>query len=320
MQGAVLHPARTPRRLPGTLRARYCPDMGERNGFSKWIHVGQIVLGLGFAGSGIAQLLHEQRESQGAVGAPPRQPRGRLLAGRLPGGRQSGKRLEATPGEDGDGRDGLPMPTAETHDVGHIDERVDLIIKLIRDGAADPVIGEKAKILLGRKCDSTGRHVPKGEEGRRSGVKFCVPEKDCTAEVRAIFNAVRDPRSQYAIRYVRDSLIGDVFTAAKRTLLRINGGDCDDYCVTIGALLMSIGHPVYVCVITTTDRQTWNHVYLLTPSKFDDPNAPLIALDASVSKPMGWEAPGAATNRATGKTAGIVKRSKVYPVHKPNEG
>jgi hypothetical protein len=212
------------------------------------------------------------------------------------------------------------MPNAAAHDVGNIDERVDLIIKLIRDGAADPVIGEKAKILLSQKCDGVGRRVAKGQEHTRTGVKFCVPEKDCLAEVRAIFNAVRNPQSQYAIRYVRDSLIGDVFTAARRTLLRVNGGDCDDYVVTIGALLMSIGHPVYVCVITTTDRQTWNHVYLLTPSKFDDPNAPLVALDASVDKPMGWEAPGAAENRASGKVAGIVKRSKVYPVHKPNEG
>lgn len=283
--------------------------------FRKWAAVGQIVLGVGFAGSGVVQLLQcREGESRLAGGS------GGLLKGRL-GRRQRQGPLALVAGSAEEAETGgLDAPKTKKHDVENINARVALITKLIRDGAADMELGERTKMLLARKCDSTGKVIPKGQEGRFSDARFCVKEKDCMGEIKAIFEAVRNPRSKYAVRYVRDSIIGDVFTSAKRTLLRTNGGDCDDATITLGAMLMSIGHPVFVTVIRTTDKPTWNHVYLLTPSDFDNPNAPLVALDGSVNKPAGWEAPGAAEVRTTGKPAGIVAATKVYPVAKRGEG
>ena len=143
-------------------------------------------------------------------------------------------------------------------------------------------------------------------------MKWCVPEKDCWAEVCWLFEAIRNPRSKYAVRYTRDMMLADTFTAAERTMLKTHGGDCDDYVVLLGAMLMSVGHPVRIRVIQTQDKSSWSHVYLITPNRFDDPRAEWKAVDCSVSKPCGWEAPGAAEVARTGKPAGIVTRVKDY--------
>lgn len=161
-------------------------------------------------------------------------------------------------------------------------------------------------------------------------VHNCVKEKDCIGEVKAIFNAVRNPRSKYAIRYVRDAMLADVFTAPERTLFKLNGGDCDDYVITLGSMLMAVGHPVRLRVVATRvdgqdDRNApWSHIYLLTPTTFDNPKAewtPLwISVDGSMDKPLGWEAPGAADVAKTGKPSGIIARVRDYTLLKPVDG
>lgn len=275
--------------------------------------IGSTALGVGFIANGVSQLAERRRlDNPGGVG----QVAGRLLARRLSGRREPRLLLDGHEEDDG----GLGRAHSETHDVGDINERVALIVKLIRKGAVDPELQHRALRLLSRKCDEYGRPIPRGqEEAHRGTVKWCYPEKDCMAEVRALYDAVKDPRSKFAIRYVRDTVIGDVFTAAKRTLLVNNGGDCDDFCVTLGALLMAIGHPVTVRVIRTKDKLTWNHVYLTTPKQFDEPE-PVVALDPTVDKPMGWEAPGASECKRTGKPAGIVAKVRDFPVTKRGEG
>lgn len=209
-------------------------------------------------------------------------------------------------------------PKTANYDVTDIDDRVSLVGELIRKGSLNSDLREAVVKVLSQKCDALGRVT-------KSGTKYCVPEKNCMAEVQALFNAVRNPKSPLSVRYVRDSVLADVFTAAERTLFKTHGGDCDDYSVTLGAMLMAAGHPVRLRVIATRrsgvpdSDAPWAHIYLLTPTKFDDPKAKWISVDASMDKPLGWEAPGAADCAATGKPAGITARVRDYSVVRPAE-
>lgn len=209
-------------------------------------------------------------------------------------------------------------PQVKQYDVSDIDTRVGLIGELIRKGSLSPDLRERTVEILSTKCDVLGRIDPNGGQ-------WCVKEKDCLGEVKAIFAAIRDPKSKYAVRYTRDAMLADVFTAPERTLLKSHGGDCDDYVITIGSMLMGVGHPVRMRVIATRKDGTpdsqapWSHIYLLTPTTFDNPNAKWISVDGSMNKPLGWEAPGAAEVARTGKPAGIVARVRDYSIVRPQE-
>ena len=184
------------------------------------------------------------------------------------------------------------------HEVGNIDQRVRLLRQLLVKAAKSGPIHEIATEILAQRSADGG---------------WAVPEKDCWAEVKFIFTAIRNPKaSKYAVRYTRDSVMADIFTEAERTLLKTRGGDCDDYAVTVGGLLMSVGHPVKIRVIQTEGEESWNHVYLITPKDWDGEK--WMAIDVSMDKPVGWEAPGAAEVAATGKPAGIVLKVKDYDV------
>lgn len=209
-------------------------------------------------------------------------------------------------------------PKLKQYDISDIDTRVGLIGELIRKGSLSPDLRERTIEILSLKCDALGRVS-------NAGSQWCVKEKDCLGEVKAIFEAIRNPRSKYAVRYTRDAMLADVFTAPERTLLKSHGGDCDDYVITLGSMLMGVGHPVRMRVIATRrdgvpDKDApWSHIYLLTPTTFDNPNAKWIAVDASMDKPLGWEAPGAREVAASGKASGIVARVRDYSILKPNE-
>jgi len=214
---------------------------------------------------------------------------------------------------------GVPgKPKLKQYDLTDIDDRVGLIGELIRKGSLHPDLREKTVEILSLKCDNFGRADPNGSQ-------WCVKEKDCLGEVKAIFDAIRNPSSKFAVRYTRDAMLADVFTAPERTLLKSHGGDCDDYVITIGSMLMAIGHPVRMRVVATRrdgvpdSKAPWSHIYLLTPTTFDNPNAKWISVDASMNKPLGWEAPGAADVAKTGKPAGIIARVRDYSIVKPNE-
>lgn len=209
-------------------------------------------------------------------------------------------------------------PTLKQYDVNDIDTRVGLIGELIRKGSLSPDLREKTVEILSTKCDVLGRIDPNGD-------RWCIREKDCIGEVKAIFEAIRNPKSKFAVRYTRDAMLADVFTAPERTLLKSHGGDCDDYVIVIGSMLMATGHPVRMRVVATRrsdypdSKAPWSHIYLLTPTTFDNPNAKWISVDGSMNKPLGWEAPGAAEVAATGKPAGIIARVRDYSIVKPSE-
>jgi len=77
---------------------------------------------------------------------------------------------------------------------------------------------------------------------------------------------------------------------------------CDDYTITMGALLQSIGYPIKLRVIQTTDADDWNHIYLAVGIPPGHPQA-WMPLDASVDRPAGWEPPRS-----------MIKRLKDYEV------
>lgn len=209
-------------------------------------------------------------------------------------------------------------PQLKQYDVSDIDTRVGLIGELIRKGSLSPDLRERTVEILSLKCDVLGRVQPNGPQ-------WCVKEKDCLGEVKALFEAIRNPRSKYAVRYTRDAMLADVFTAPERTLLKSHGGDCDDYVITLGSMLMAVGHPVRMRVVASRrdgvpDKDApWSHIYLLTPTTFDNPKAKWISVDASMNKPLGWEAPGASEVAATGKPSGIIARVRDYSIVRPAE-
>lgn len=158
--------------------------------------------------------------------------------------------------------------TAKIYNVTNINSRVKHIQRLVEKGKKDPEVRAFAVKAVSQKC----------------GDRFCIPERDYWGEVKAIFAAIRSN-----VRYVRDGHRVDVFHSAKRTL-EFNGGDCDDYTITMGSALQSIGYPVRLRVIQTKDSPEWNHIFLLvglpprSPTKW-------VSLDASVDKPAGWHPP-----------------------------
>lgn len=203
----------------------------------------------------------------------------------------------------------MGRPKLKQYDVGDIDQRAGLIGELIRKGSLNPDLREHTVKILSQK----------------SGGKWAVAEKDCLGEVKMLFTSYRDPKSTYAVRYTRDAMLADVFTAPERTLLKSHGGDCDDATIVLGSQLMSVGHPVRMRIVATripgTDdsKAPWSHIYLLTPTTFDNPNAKWISVDATMDRPLGWEAPGAAEVARTGKPAGIIARVRDYTLLRPTE-
>jgi len=183
-------------------------------------------------------------------------------------------------------------PRGAMADVRTIDERVAIIRRLIRQGGTNPQIHEVASEVLARKC----------------GDKWCTREKDWEAEVKALYAYVRSQ-----IRYTKDMLRADTFTAPTRTL-RKHGGDCDDYVSTLGALLESVGHPVRIVVMQVKGEPTWSHISIESGLPPGDPKR-WIHLDASVADVQpGWAAPGLQESLRTSRAAGAIVKAKIYEV------
>ena len=67
--------------------------------------------------------------------------------------------------------------------------------------------------------------------------------------------------------------------------------NCDDSTIVLGSMLQSVGYPVRMRVIRTKDSSEWNHIYLLVQVPPSGTNGKWMALDASVDRPAGWQAP-----------------------------
>lgn len=193
---------------------------------------------------------------------------------------------------------------AKTHTVRNIDERVRFIKERVQKDSLKPVVREKALAVLTRKCP-----VGNGK------VDWCVEPKNYEAEIKALYNAVQDPNSPIALRYTRDHVYVDQFTAADK-LMRLNGGDCDDGTILLGAMLRTVGYPIKMRVIQDKGSPTWSHIYLLVGIPPGGGSMKWVPLDWSVYpyKPPGWEAPGAAQAALSGRPAGIVEKVRDYDV------
>lgn len=80
-------------------------------------------------------------------------------------------------------------------------------------------------------------------------------QKDFLGEARACLEFVRD-----RIRYVRD-IEGVETLHDAETVLRQGAGDCDDKCILLAALLLSIGAPVRF-VAVAFEPEVYSHVWL----------------------------------------------------------
>ncbi len=186
--------------------------------------------------------------------------------------------------------------------VRDIAERVSHIQKRIKEDSLKPEIKEKALAVLTRKC------------GTKGNLRWCVEPKNYAEEVKALYRAVQDANSDVALRYTRDHIEVDQFTAADK-LIRLKGGDCDDGTILLGAMLRSVGYPLKLRVIQDTKSPTWSHIYLLVGLPPQRP-AKWMPLDWSVYpfKPPGWQAPGADEYMLSGQSAGMVKRLRDFEV------
>lgn len=166
---------------------------------------------------------------------------------------------------------------ASLHGVKNLDDRMRIIIGLIQQGKVDPTVRAWVSEILTRRC----------------GDSWCVPEKDRSAEIRAIFDAIRE-----RVRYTGDVWSADTYQAA-RHVLKHKTADCDDFTILGASCLLAVGIPVELVVIQTTQSDDWDHIYL----RAGDGNGGRVGFDASMHHPVGWEAP-----------PGIVRRTRTFPL------
>lgn len=181
-------------------------------------------------------------------------------------------RLELT----GQTKNGNGQPSASIYRVNTIDERLAGVARQMMKSIRDPRVRQLAVSIVSKRSRRPDPHT--GDGG------WAVAERDYWGEVKAIFNWMRAN-----VRYIRDMSTIDTFATAMRTI-EAHGGDCDDYTIALGALLMSVGYSVRMKTIQTKDSDDWNHIYLqvgLPPGK----PTKWKTLDASVAQPAGWEAP-----------------------------
>lgn len=175
-------------------------------------------------------------------------------------------------GEDGpikkiltDNTTGMKSKTAH---VGSIDERLKYIIDLTRKGKRNPRVQLLVAKILSRKCDGV----------------WCVKEKDYGAEIKLIFQAVRNQ-----VRYLMDPRGIDKFQHPIRTWGTFHSGDCDDFTSLLAALLEAAGYTTKLRIVSVkpSPPRAWSHILILVGLP---PRAPTrwIPLDASVDKPAGW--------------------------------
>ena len=182
------------------------------------------------------------------------------------------------------GRDSFPLPSTEKitgkplkatiYGVGNIDSRVRYIINSIKKGRKSPEVRAFAVQAVSQKC----------------GNGWCIPERDWWGEVQGLFKSIRSN-----VRYTRDIHKIDTFQSPARTL-QFRGGDCDDFSITLGSALQSIGYPIKVRIVQSNGSPDYNHIFLLVGLPPRQPSQ-WVSLDASLGKPPGWHPPRSALKR-----------------------
>ena len=173
-----------------------------------------------------------------------------------------------------------------------LDEHVALIKRQLQRSVRDPELRKLVlKIISGRADDyiedpKTGQRIPIavawGEAFRLPLINACTM-KDATCESQALWDFV-----VLNMRYVLDPDGADFFATAKYNLLA-NGGDCDDYVITLGAMHKLLGFSDVRARIVSTNGKRWEHIYLLVGLPKLNPTM-LVPLDPTVKNVVpGWQ-------------------------------
>lgn len=142
--------------------------------------------------------------------------------------------------------------------------KVDFLADLIEEGSQNPTIYEFTRKLLNHKK---------------------VESYDNIGEIKACFYWVRDN-----IAYRNHVMCRDSFQTAERTF-DMRAGDCDQATVLLNSMLLSVGIPTGMRIISTSHDKPFHHIYSLAGNPKNDPEQ-WIPLDTiNKQQPMGWEPP-----------------------------
>jgi hypothetical protein len=241
------------------------------NGWNPLIGIGFTALGVGY----LYEAFHKQS---------PATPVGRLNGAM---GKTEGMRPHlpyATLGQlqSRDGRPGAKsgIRSMAMHPAGSIDNRLKFIVNQIRKDSLDPQVITEARMIVSQKCETLD-----------GGKRWCIPVKGWKQEIAAIFNAVTNPNSPFAIRYTRDHATVDMF-ASSALMRRLGSEDCDGMTIRVGALLRAIGYSVRCRIVAPAGSPgAWAHIYLMVGTPPGD-NKEWVALDPTEAQygPF-WEVP-----------------------------
>lgn len=256
---------------------------------SKLVALAYTALGVGFLLQGISMWRTlKQGQLKGVV------VRGRLAQGQSGLGESLADAVSRTKGA---------VRSARKVTVHTIEQRVEFLKQHIKKGAEDPKIIERSRAVLSRKC----------------GADWCIKPKDYESEARALFQAVVDPRSPFAVRYTRDHATVDQFFAPGRTA-QLRAADCDDLSTMLGAMILSTGGTPELVVMQAKGAPTWSHVLLRVPLGGSDGvtggrGGEHLYLDPSMpNKPAGWAPPGLDRVLRGEGPSGITVKAKVFRV------
>lgn len=128
-----------------------------------------------------------------------------------------------------------------------------ITLRRIPDGDA----GTRTTLKMMAKLAKDGRFSPEVHATARRILQN-VPAKNWPAEVEAVYEFVRD-----SIRYTQDPDGAEGLQTPVVTL-EIKAGDCDDKVILLGALLLSLNHPVRFCAVRLDDDPFYSHVFAQT--------------------------------------------------------
>lgn len=181
------------------------------------------------------------------------------------------------------GREGIR--TLDIHEIKTLDQRVGWIRKGILEDSVSPEAVSAARWIISQKCVGEGRET-----------KWCVDPKNAQSEANALYWAIKDPASPYAIRYTNDHTEVDMFGSVG-SLQRVPAGDCDDMARALGAYSRVIGFPVRLVVVQTVNGDGPEHIWAEVDLEKGMDRPRWYPLDPTEDHGPGWKVPARAIRK-----------------------
>jgi transglutaminase-like putative cysteine protease len=136
--------------------------------------------------------------------------------------------------------------------------------------------------IIGRLIQAGARDFYVRQKAIQILREYGVSARDRYGEVCALFDWVRRH-----VRYTRDIFRVELLHTARR-MLELRAGDCDDMTILLGAMLLSVGHPVRIALtgFRLSKPHSYSHIYPEVNVR-----GRWIALDATMPRPLGWSPP-----------------------------